>query len=230
MTLVMVSDPQIVYTYRLRGLHATRQTPDGEKYSQSTSSAFTHREVVVRRSLLITLCCIVCASVASAQTPNVTVYFDEGLQNQWSMCPAAPIGTVAQDLYVVANNLGIWMNGIEYQILYPLQLMFLGDHMVGDAISIGNSSVGIGIAFPTPRNAFTQAVVQTATVLWMCDNCGPENKNTQITVVPYPGQPSIRAVEWPNLEIHIAVGMTSLICDWSPIQETTWGRVKALYQ
>ena len=183
----------------------------------------------MKRSLLITLCCIVCASAASAQTPNVAIYFDKGLQYQQADCPAGPIGTVFDTLYVVANNFGIWLNGIEYQIFYPNQLMFLGDMMVGNAISIGNSAAGIGIAFPTPLEAFTQAVVQTVNFVWMCDHC-IEDIEYPMVVMPYPGQPWVRGVEWPNLNVHIGIGLKSLICATSPVRETTWGQIKALYQ
>jgi hypothetical protein len=64
----------------------------------------------------------------------------------------------------------------------------------------------------------------------MCDACAPENWNVPISVRPYPGQIFVRAVEWPNLNIVLAVGMTAIICPTSPIQETTWGQVKALYR
>ena len=184
----------------------------------------------MKRSLLITVCCIVCASAASAQIPHLAIYFDEGLQHQQADCPADPIGTVFDTLYVVANNFGIWLNGIEFQVLYPTQLMFLGDMMVGYAISIGNSAVGIGIAFPIPLIAHVQAVVLKVNFVWMCDNCGPENQNVPIIVLPYPGQPWIRAVEWPNLNVHVGIGVTALICATVPVQETTWGNIKALYR
>ncbi len=169
------------------------------------------------------------SAVANAQTPNVAVYFDEDLQFQQATCPGAPTGTVFQTLYVVANNFGIWLNGIEYQIFYPTQLGFLGDVMVGDAISIGNSAVGIGIAFPTPLEAFTQAVVQKVTVVWMCDVC-VDQIEYPIDVMPYPGQPWVRAVEWDDLDLHIGIGMRSLVCATTPVQETTWGQIKALYE
>jgi hypothetical protein len=184
----------------------------------------------MKRSLLIACCAVFCASVASAQIPNVAVYFDEGLQFQQANCPADPIGTVAQELYVVANNFGIWMSGIEYQIFYPTQLFVAGDFPIAGALSIGSSASGIGITFPIPLNAFTQAVVQTVNVVWMCNDCDPTNQDAPIVVMPYPGQPWVRGVEWPNLNIVIAFGMTSLICSTTPVQETTWGGVKALYQ
>ena len=184
----------------------------------------------MKRSLLITLCCVVCASAASAQTPNVAIYFDKGLQYQQADCPAAPIGTVFDTLYVVANNFGIWMNGIEFMICYPPQVMPLGDIPPPGALSLGSSAAGIGIVFPTPLEAFTQVIVLTVIFVWMCEGCGPENQNVPIIVCPYPGQPWVRAVDWPNLNIRVGVGMTALICATVPVQETTWGQIKALYQ
>jgi hypothetical protein len=169
------------------------------------------------------------SAVANAQTPNVAVYFDEGLQFQQGVCPGAPIGTVQQNLFVVANNFGIWMNAIEYAISYPPQLAFLGDLMIPGAISIGNSPTGIAIAFPVPQNAFVQNVVQQVSVLWMCNDCAL-NQDAPLIVLPHPSFGLVRAVEWPNLNTHLGVGMTSLICATTPVQETTWGGIKALYE
>ena len=176
------------------------------------------------------------SAVANAQTPNVQVYFDEALQFTQANCPSAPIGTVEQTLYVVANYFGIWMNAIEYKIEYPPQLLFVGDIMLPGAISIGSSPGtapdydGIAIGFPIPQNAFTQNVVQMVTVVWMCDDCGVANQEAPIIVLPYTSSGLVRAVEWPNLNIVIGVGMTSLICTTTPVQETTWGQIKALYE
>ncbi len=169
------------------------------------------------------------SAVASAQVPNVAVYFDKDLQFQQGNCPAEAPGTVSQTLYVVANNFGIWMNGIEYQITYPPQITWLGDFPVPGALSIGSSPLGIGITFPTPLEAFTQAVVQTVNVLWMCDHCEPLIEYP-IVVGPFPSSGLVRAVRWPDLHTVIGVGMTSLICATTPIQETTWGQIKALYE
>ena len=182
--------------------------------------------------LLITALAVVLgfSAVANAQQPRVRIYFDEGLRFTSWYCPAAPIGTVAQNLYVVAEDFGIWMNAIEYRISYPPQLFWAGDNMIGDAISIGSSPAGIGIAFPTPLKAFTKAVVQTATVIWMCDNCGPPNLDAPVQVWGHPSTGLLRAVEWPNLNIVIGKNSTSFICYVHPVQETTWGRVKALYR
>ena len=170
------------------------------------------------------------SAMANAQVGRVQVYFDEGLQFTSWHCPAAPIGSVTQTLYVVAENFGIWMAGIEYQIFYPTQLMFLGDVMVPDAMPLGESPSGIQISFLTPLDAHTKVVVQMVTVLWLCDNCGPANENAPIIVMPYPGQAWVRAWRWPDLHFVYGVGMTSFICWVDPVQETTWGQVKALYQ
>ena len=176
-------------------------------------------------------------AVANAQVPNVQIYFDEGLKYSQKNCPTAPLGSVADTLHVVANNFGIWMNAIEYSVIYPAQLMWVGDidESLSGALSIGSSPYigdgtgGVGIAFTPPRNGFVQLEVQKVVVVWMCNDCGPANQDVPIIVVPYEASGLVRAVEWPNLNTVIGVGMTSLICATTPVQETTWGQIKALY-
>jgi hypothetical protein len=220
-----------VYTYRLRGTHTPCRTPDGEKYfNPHIFPTFQVEAIEMKRSLLIAVCLALCASAASAQTPNVAVYFDQGLQYQQAVCPTAPIGTVADTLYVVANNFDIWMQRVEFAIYYPPEVMWLGDILPPGATSTGNSATCIGITYTTPLPAFIQAVVLMVSVLWMCDGCVLHQIEYPIDVGPCPGQPWPRAVEWPNLSVHFGVGMRSVICFSTPVQETTWGKVKALYQ
>ena len=176
--------------------------------------------------------------VANAQIPHVAVYFDPGLQYQQGDCPTDLPGTVAQTLYVVANNFGIWMNAIEYSIAYPPQLMWLGDIdesdvgklSLGSSPYIGDGTGGVGIAFSPARDGFVQLEVQKVVVLWMCNDCGPANRDAPLIVMPFEPSGLVRAVEWPNLNVHIGIGFRSLVCSTTPVQETTWGQVKALYR
>ena len=178
------------------------------------------------------------SAVANAQVPNVSIYFDEGLQFTQANCPAAPIGTVAQTLYVVANNFGIWMNAIEFAIVYPPQLLWTGDVdkslegelSIGSSPWTGSGTGGIGIAFSPPKDGFVQLVVLEVNVVWMCNDCGPANLDAPIIVVPFEASGLVRAVRFPDLATVIGVGMTSLICATTPVEETTWGQVKALYR
>jgi hypothetical protein len=175
------------------------------------------------------------SAVANAQVANVSIYFDQDLQYQAQDCPTAPIGTVLQTLYVVADNFGIWFNAIEYQILYPPELQFLGEVPVwpgGSApLVLGQSPIGITIGYTTPLNAFNQVVISEVSVIWMCEGC-PGPLDIPLVVVPHPDSGQARAIEWPNLAPHTFVGMTSLICPApsTPVHETTWGGIKALYE
>jgi hypothetical protein len=50
-------------------------------------------------------------------------------------------------------------------------------------------------------------------------------------VAPHEYFGSIRAVRWPDYDIVEMVGMTSIVCRTPvEVEETTWGRVKALYR
>jgi len=167
------------------------------------------------------------AAQVNAQVPHVAVFFSNG--SNAANCPAEPPGTVLDSISVVAVNFDMWMNGIEYQISYPPQMLWLGDFIGDGNLKIGSSPTGIGITFPIPLNAFGPAVVQTANFFWMCDSCDLPNQNQPVVVGPYPSSGVVRAVRWPDLVVVEGVGLTSLICPTVPVQEKTWGGIKALY-
>lgn len=169
---------------------------------------------------------------ASAQIPNVSIYFDKTFTETGKNCPVAPPGTVMDSIWVVANNFNMWMNAIEYTIEYPSKVLWVGDAFPPDRLTIGSSPSGVGVSWPLPANAFGALVIQKARFFWMCDQCGPTDfdRNVPWTVLPYPLQSTVRAVRWPDLVIVPGVGMTSLICPTTPVHETTWGGIKALYE
>ena len=173
------------------------------------------------------------AAQVNAQVPYVQVYFDEAWQTPvLESCPDLPPGTEVSTIYVVAHNFNMWMNGIEYMINYPTELTWLGDSIGPDRLSIGNSPSGIGVTWPVPGNGFGGLLVQTANVLWMCEGCS--SNDITITVVrhpftPWPETHLVRAVRWPDLGIVQGVGMAAAVCLIIPVQETTWGGIKAQY-
>ena len=197
------------------------------------------------RKLLLTVLAILMlttfAGNANAQTPSLQIYFDPGLIDPWEDCPPAPIGTVVGTMYVVAHDFGAWLSGIEFRIDYPPQLLWLGDTIEPGNLSIGNTRDGIGITFPIPLNAFTSALIVSISFLWMCQDCTSPNMNQVICFDVYPGSGCLRAVRWPNLEVICGQSGTSVICpacgSWVPcgqlpvpVEQTTWGGIKALYQ
>jgi hypothetical protein len=177
---------------------------------------------------------VVFATAASAQTPYVAVYFDDTYQTMTADCPDAPPGTVPDSAYVVTHNWNMWVNAIEYAIAYPPQIFWTGDQIAPGILAIGQSDVtlgGIGMTWPLPANGFGSLFLQKFFFFWMCEGCDG-NWDSPITVVPYPQSGQVRAVRWPDLAIFQGVGLTSLICPSPgiPVEEKTWGGIKALYE
>ncbi|MCK5407792.1 MAG: hypothetical protein KAJ37_10065 [Candidatus Krumholzibacteria bacterium] len=181
------------------------------------------------------------APIVTAQTPHLQIYFDQQLRDTYANCPNSPPGTVLDTIYVVAHNFDAWLNAIEFKINYPPQLAWLGDWLDPSALHIGNSYEGIGVAWPIPFNAFVPNVVLQAMVLWMCDDCASPNMNQVICFDVYPGSGFLRAVRWPDLELIYGQSGTAVICptcgSWRPcdqlpipVEQTTWGGVKAMYR
>ncbi len=186
----------------------------------------------MRKALLTfaIVCVIAIAGSAQAQQPNIICYFNEGLTDASADCPPVGTmhGTVIDTIYVVANNFNMWMAAVEFKINYPTQLMWLGDDATTDMV-IGNTATGISLAWPIPLNAFESAVMVRGVVAWMCDGCAGPNQDVALDVVANPNLGHLRALRWPDNVEFTAVGMRSLICAQVPVQETTWGQIKALY-
>jgi hypothetical protein len=166
---------------------------------------------------------------ASAQVPNITVYFDKILQHTDGYCQ----GMNALDtLSVTCNNFNMFMSTIEFSIAPPTaDAIYLSDIHVAGSLHLGNSPTGITISYPTPKNAFLPFVCMYYQILWQCDDCStaPQH-NVPIIVQGHPYNGLITAVEWQTYRIVEGVGMTSLICpDGVKTETSTWGGVKALY-
>lgn len=176
----------------------------------------------------VALLSVAVSAFAQAPTPNVTVYFDDQYNNTQANCPSDPLGTVFGNLYVVANNFNQFINAIEYKIIYPPELAFLGDNPTSPLV-IGNSPAGISIAWALPQNGFGPVLCQTPAILWLCQNCA--STDIPVVVVPNPLNidGKVQGTSWPNNNKIDAVGMTSLICATVPAEDTTWGGIKALY-
>lgn len=165
---------------------------------------------------------------ASAQVPYVQVFFDIGASVDAADCPAIP--TVAE-LSVFAINFNMFIAAIDYQVVLPGLLTFLGDVPVAGALRIGTSVSPTGIAwsYPIPGNGWAPYKTQGISVFWNCIDCtGWED--SQILVLPYPSTGLLTAVSWPDLQPKYGIGMISTVCPFGvPTQNTTWGNVKSLY-
>ena len=187
------------------------------------------------KKILVVVCAVAfClgAASANAQVAYVQPYFDElHTVTVLDSCPSEPLGTI----YVVAHNWGIFMSAIEYQINYAPQITWLGDNIDDVAmLKIGSSPTGISLAWKnTPGLAFTSLLLQTASVLYNCSGC--EEQNITVTVVKHPAsdptKPNymVRALDF-NQNEYWGIGMVAIICPTVPVEETTWGSIKAQYK
>jgi len=185
----------------------------------------------MKRNLLLLLAIsIVCASAVVNAQPNITVYFDSNLSQTAAQCPPGTPGTVVDTVYVVLNNAASLLTGAEFMVDYSPAMTWLGDSPNTD-VAVGSSNSGISLGFNAPQNTADPVLLLKATVLWMCNDCS--QTDIQVTVMPHPDTPgatSPQIVTFPGFNTTDAVGMVSMICSTLPVNESTWGRVKALYQ
>lgn len=165
---------------------------------------------------------------SDAQVPNISIYFDDLLQNQQGECQ----GLGVQDtLYVVCNNFNTFLSTVEFATQVNFPLIYLGDVHNAGALFLGTSTTGVTITYPIPQAAFGPFIAMRLRVLWQCDDCDLESiPPTPLAIVPHPGTGNIEGVAWQTFEVIPAVGMTSLVCPGIvSTEESSWGRVKALY-
>lgn len=180
------------------------------------------------------------ASIVTAQTPYLQVYFDGELTEYAADCPHDPAGTVIDEFWVVAHNFNAYLAAIEFKINYPPQIEWYQDINVNDALMLGSTWEGIAIAFPTPLKAVGPAVVMKVEFVWTCNDCSTYNVLLCFDVFPSSGY--VRAVKWPDYEVIYATSGTAVICGacgcagacpglpGTPVAQSTWGGIKALYR
>lgn len=162
---------------------------------------------------------------AHAQTtPTVGVFFDESFTRMQEDCPN--VG-VLDSVFVVAMNFNAFITGIEYSINYPPTMTHMGDYAI-PPVTIGSTPAGISEAFGLPQNGYAPIVVAKVLFMWNCTPGCPID-NVPVIVEPHPYTGKLRATDFPAYEYIDAIGMTSLVCATVPTEETTWGRVKAMY-
>jgi len=160
-------------------------------------------------------------SLANAQTPIVQIVFDQDLVEQTHVCTPSTMDSA----FVVAKNFNIWMVGIEFAIEYPASVSWIADTDTPELV-IGTSPSGISMAWQTPKNAYDTLKIMK--ILYFCNSC-PDD--TPIRVIPHPVSGYVRATEYPDLDYVYAIGWTSIFCpNLIPVENTTWGNVKSMYQ
>ena len=164
------------------------------------------------------------AYAATAQTPHVVVFFDENYTQTTAVCGG---NGVTGTLYVVAVNFNMWISAIEYAVNYPPSILWLAD-IPKTPLNIGVTPGGVASSWGLPQNGFAPLGVMDVLFSWQCDDCST-SPNDPIVVATHPQTGHIRAARYPDNVLVDGVGLTSLVCPVVPVEDKTWGGVKALY-
>lgn len=164
------------------------------------------------------------ASVASAQQPIVGIYFNEGGSIEQQNCPGP---FVLDSLYVVASNFNVFITGIEFMVSYPPSMAWVSDFDT-QPVTIGTTPTGLSMGWAIPQNGFFPLNVLSVLIQWNCTGCTTPNE--PVSVVPHPVSGKVRVTRWPDFQFVDGIGLTALVCATVPVEETTWGNIKSLYQ
>ena len=103
------------------------------------------------------------------------------------------------------------------------------DDLNTPVITLGDTPTGTIMLWPEPgANGFAPINLCQVIVYWGCSSC-PGYENNEIKVVANPNTAILGFHAYPEGNLIPAVGLTAFACAIVPAEETTWGRVKALY-
>lgn len=179
-------------------------------------------------TLLVFVLMVISAATVSAQTPYIAVYFDNTYQVESTVAPGGCPGVGTLDtLYIALTNANAFVSGVDFAVNYPPEIFPISD-LWTQPVTIGNTWNGITMGWSTPQNGFGTVFICGVLVQWQCSECA--GTNIPMPVVTNPNTLYLGYTDFPNFNQFPATGLTSLICATVPAEETTWGKVKALYE
>jgi hypothetical protein len=182
----------------------------------------------MKKLLLIAIVLLVAANVAVAQIGgNLAVYSDVNALS----CDLNDIGVTICEYYVI-HMLTPGVTASQFKIDTNHQGFFLTE-ISPFPVVIGDSRNGIIIAY----GACLSGQIHLLTMTYLCQGLTPPCGYMSVVGHPTANPPGLLAVDCNHVSVP-AQGYTSYInndgsCSCTspiPVQETTWGGVKALYQ
>ncbi len=167
------------------------------------------KSALIGSVLILLLLSAVSVPVDATATPILELYFDRALTQQHANCPEAPAGSVLDTLYLVASGFDTPLEGIEYKIEFPPEIIWLGELESNDGLWMGTPDQGRTMAFFTPQDASGRVVIQEFVILWLCEGCA--TTNITIEFAPHPMTGSLRAVT-SDLVFEEVIGFPSYVC------------------
>ncbi|UCG50603.1 MAG: hypothetical protein JSW58_10370 [Candidatus Latescibacterota bacterium] len=167
------------------------------------------KRALVRSSLVLLLFSTAFIPVCAIGQPSIALYFDQALTQQHADCPDAPPGTVLDTLYLAAFGFSTPIEGIEYKIQFPPEIMWIGFSSPERGLKIGDPINGLSMALFTPQDASSPVIIEELIILWLCEGCVTTNILIEFAAHPMTG--SLRAVT-SDLVFQDVIGYTSVVC------------------
>ena len=167
------------------------------------------KNALVRSGLVLLLFSAVFAPVRALGTPSIALFFDRALTQTSTVCPESPPGTVLDTLFVAASGFTSPIEGIEYSIVFPPELVWIGVIEPENGLKLGDPINGLSMAFFAPMDASSPVVIQEIIVLWLCDGCITTNITIELEAHPLTGL--LRAVT-SDLIFEDVVGLPGWVC------------------
>ena len=181
----------------------------------------------MRRTLLLTMSVLFCASLVLAQAGSIGVFADQ----TGVTCDFTLPGTVFNLFVVHVNSPGATQSKFQVVEANGASLVYFGDSYPPGYTVSGNTQTGITITYPT----CTLSPHWIVSMLYFASSssapCGI------VKVVPHPGETGVLAWDCavpPNQQVASGWSLIlnpdgSCTCATIPVEETTWGQIKALY-
>ena len=185
------------------------------------------KEAAMKNRVLLSAVLCSWGTLAQAQAPTVQVYLNENLTqiHRHGNCP--PFATI-DTVYVVASGFSSPITDIEYRIDAYANFEFAVEQFPSGFSGLGLTAEGVKVSFGAAIDASDKVVVETIIGLWYCE-CGAPGF-PYIEVLPHPASGKIQATRYPDTAKIEAVGGYNSLCGVLPTEQSTWGRVKALYR
>jgi hypothetical protein len=162
---------------------------------------------------------------AFAQIPFIQWYFDVNMTQTSADCVP---GLQNQFGHIVAVNFNVFLSSVEYSVVYPPTVGWVADLGVNvNQLNIGSSPTGMSSAWVLPLNTFSPTPILRVLYNWVCPDGCYGIQAIEVTDSP---NGAISYVRFGDNARFTAIGMVSLACPGPiPTEETSWGKVKALY-
>jgi hypothetical protein len=176
---------------------------------------------------------------ALAQVPYIQVCEDDRYDMLYHCGQPSTLHELVVVLRYVPDDV---VSAVDFSVHYPPGMIWLADNLPdpgyvnNEVVIIGSSPAGVAVAWHSccmqSVPAGTQLVVLRPLILWTA-NCDLDFHCDPITVGGYTplGKTAPSYIRASDFTEHAAVGIATYRADCiTPVEPTTWGKVKSLYR